>query len=309
MGRPFFIVGCILHRTAAHLAVVRSLSVVTRPNKHIDLDIFARLLKVFADTPWLHYGLWLEGETPSFPGVRVAQERHVDKLLSLLPAAPAAVLDIGGGTGALAERLASLGYAVEMLTPSAVQVQIAREALGDTVTVHETRLEDFSPERRFDVCLYSESFQYVPLAASFAKLDELLAPGGRVVIADCFRAEGFAGRGVVGGGHRFTNFLAATDGAGYAITSDEDVTAMAAPSIALDRMIYREALSPVVTQLGELLAERRPVLNWLVLGAYRVFVSRTERERIARRLKAEQRTPEIFAANNTYRFLTLEKRA
>ncbi len=38
------------------------------PKQHADLDLFARMLKVFADTPWLHYGLWLEGETPSFPG-------------------------------------------------------------------------------------------------------------------------------------------------------------------------------------------------------------------------------------------------
>lgn len=282
---------------------------MTKPNKHVDLDVFARLLKVFADTPWLHYGLWLEGEEPSFPKVRAAQERYVDRLLALLPPAPAMVLDIGGGTGALAGRLAALGYTVEMLTPSAVQVEIAREALGSSVTVHETRLEDFAPGRRFDVCLYSESFQYVPLAASFEKLDELLAPSGRVVIADCFRSEGFKGGAAVGGGHRYTDFLAAAEGAGYRVASDEDVTAMAAPSIALDRKVYREALSPVVSQLGGLLAERRPVLNWLARRAYKVLVKSKERERIARRLRADERTPEMFVANNTYRFVTLEKRA
>lgn len=91
---------------------------MSKPSKHADLDLFARMLKVFADTPWLHYGLWLQGETPSFPKVRQAQERYVDKLLALLPPAPASILDIGGGTGAMSERLVSLGYTVEMLTPS-----------------------------------------------------------------------------------------------------------------------------------------------------------------------------------------------
>ena len=43
--------------------------------RHEDLDLFARIFKVFADTPWLHYGLWLPGETPSMPKLREAQER------------------------------------------------------------------------------------------------------------------------------------------------------------------------------------------------------------------------------------------
>lgn len=280
---------------------------MTETNKHEDLDLFARLLKVFADTPWLHYGLWLEGEVPSFPRVRRAQERYVDRIIALLPPAPARVLDIGGGTGAMAGRLRELGYEVEMLTPSAVQVGIARETLGDTVAVHQSRLEEFSAPRRFDVCLFSESFQYIPLAASFRKLDELLAAGGRVVIADCFRSDAYAGGREVGGGHRYADFLAAVAASPFAITGDEDVTGLAAPSIAIDRMIYRDVLSPVIAQGSGALATRRPVLHWLGTRAYRLFVSGRERERIAERLRAERRTPERFLANNTYRFLTLER--
>lgn len=279
------------------------------PKKHADLDLFARMLKVFADTPWLHYGLWLDGETPSFPMVRQAQERYVDKLLALLPPAPANILDIGGGTGAMAGRLASLGYTVEMLTPSEVQVGIARETLGGAATVHLSRLEDFAPDKRFDVCLFSESYQYIPLSASFAKLGELLAPGGRVVIADCFRSDGFKGGRAIGGGHRYSAFLEAVEGSGFAVTSNEDVTALAAPSIEIDRMLYRDVLSPVVSQLGGLLEDKRPVIHWLASRAYGLFVSARERQRISERLRAEYRTPELFAANNTYRFLTLERRA
>jgi cyclopropane fatty-acyl-phospholipid synthase-like methyltransferase len=81
-----------------------------RIKRHEDLDVFARIFKVFADTPWLHYGLWPDGQAASVPTLREAQERYVDKLIARLPAAPASVLDIGGGTGAMAGRLASLGY-------------------------------------------------------------------------------------------------------------------------------------------------------------------------------------------------------
>ncbi len=167
----------------------------------------------------------------------------------------------------------------------------------------------FCPGKQFDVCLFSESYQYIPLAASFAKLGELLAPDGRVVIADCFRSESFGGSRAIGGGHRYSTFLAAVEGSGFAVTSNEDVTALAAPSIEIDRMLYRDVLSPVVSQLGGLLEQKRPAIHWLARRAYGLFVGAKERQRITERLRAEYRTPELFLANNTYRFMTLERRA
>lgn len=278
-----------------------------KPRRHEDLDLFARIFKVFADTPWLHYGLWLPGETPSMPKLREAQERYVEKLVALLPPAPASVLDIGGGTGAMAGRLHALGYDVEMLTPSEVQVGIAREELGDTVKVHQTRLEEFSTERRFDVCLFSESFQYMPMSVSLPRAKAMLKPGGRVVIADCFRSDNFKGGRQIGGGHRFANFAPAVAEAGFRIASDEDVTAMAAGTILLDQRVYREVVAPIVAELGQSIRVRNGFLHWLIGRAYRLFVRPAERNRIADRLKAEHRTPERFMEMNTYRFLRLEQ--
>lgn len=277
-----------------------------KPRRHQDLDLFARIGKVFADTPWLHYGLWLPGETASMPKLREAQERYVDKLVALMPPAPASVLDIGGGTGAMAGRLHSLGYEVEMLTPSEVQVGLAREALGDTVKVHHTRLEEFSTARKFDVCLFSESFQYMPMTVSLPKARAMLKPGGRVVIADCFRSENYRGGRQIGGGHRFSALAPILVEEGFRITSDEDVTAMAAGTILLDQRLYREVVAPIVTDLGTSLRDRSAAMHWLVGAVYRLFVRRAERERITDRLRAEHRTPERFMEMNTYRFLRLE---
>jgi 2-polyprenyl-3-methyl-5-hydroxy-6-metoxy-1,4-benzoquinol methylase len=278
-----------------------------QPRRHEDLDLFARIFKVFADTPWLHYGLWLPGETPSMPKLREAQERYVDKLVALLPPAPASVLDIGGGTGAMAGRLHALGYEVEMLTPSEVQVGLAREALGEAVKVHHTRLEEFSTDRKFDACLFSESFQYMPMSISLPKAKAMLKRGGRVVIADCFRSENYRGGRQIGGGHRFTNLAPRLAEEGLRITSDEDVTEMAAGTILLDRRVYREVISPIVNDLSASVRARSAVLHWLIGGVYRMFVRKAERERIADRLKAEHRTPERFIEMNTYRFLRIEE--
>jgi len=278
-----------------------------KPRRHQDLDLFARIFKVFADTPWLHYGLWLPGETPSMPKLREAQERYVDKLVALLPPAPASVLDIGGGTGAMAGRLHALGYEVEMLTPSEVQVGIAREELAEKVKVHLTRLEDFASERKFDVCLFSESFQYLPMSVSLPKSKAMLKPGGRVVIADCFRSDRYQGGRQVGGGHRFAHVAPAVAAAGFRIASDEDVTAMAAGTILLDQRVYREVISPIVAEVGQSIRARSSAAHWLIGRAYRLFVRPAERSRITERLKAEHRTPERFMEMNTYRFLQLEQ--
>ncbi|WP_127142458.1 class I SAM-dependent methyltransferase [Pelagibacterium montanilacus] len=271
------------------------------------LDVYVYVAKTFADSPWLHYGLWEPGERPTVPRLRMAQERYVDQLLTLIPPPPLRVLDIGGGTGEMASLLVSKGYRVDMITPSPLQAEIAAEKLGANGQVYETRFEDFTGSGPYDVCLFSESFQYVKLDASLEKLEALLAPGGRVVIADCFRADAYKGDRQPGGGHRFSEFLEQIAAHGFGILDDHDVTAAAAQSMAIDQNFYREFASPAIEQIRGLLSSRRPVLYWLMARAYGLFVPRAERENIKARLKADYRSPEAFEKVNTYRFLSLKR--
>ncbi len=271
------------------------------------LDLYVYVAKTFADSPWLHYGLWEPGERPNIPQLRMAQERYVDKLLSLIPQAPRRILDIGGGTGEMAKLLLERGYQVEMITPSHLQAQTAAEKLGPSAKVHETRFEDFSGEGPCDVCLFSESFQYVDLETSLEKLDAILAPGGRIVIADCFRSDAYKGDRQPGGGHRYSEFLAAIKAHGFALVEDHDVTEAAAQSMAVDQQVYRGFLAPTVEQVRSLLSHKRPILYWFAKTAYGLFVPKSERENIVARLKADYRSPEAFAIANTYRFLALER--
>ena len=49
-----------------------------------------------------------------------------------------------------------------------------------------------APDASFDICLFSESFQYIPMADNLPKCLALLAPWqGGSLIADCFRSEPF----------------------------------------------------------------------------------------------------------------------
>lgn len=273
------------------------------------LDVYVYVAKTFADSPWLHYGLWEPGERPSVPKLRAAQERYVEKLLTLIPPAPRKVFDIGGGTGEMAKVLLEKGYVVEMLTPSPVQAGIARDKLGPNARVYESRFEDFEGSGPYDVCLFSESFQYVDLDESLPLLDKILAPNGRVVIADCFRGLDYKGDRQPGGGHRFAVFLEKIAAHGLEIDADHDVTEAAAQSMAIDQNFYRGFAAPALGQLQTVMAAKRPVLYWFARQAYKLFVPKSERENIVMRLKADYRSPEAFIAANTYRFLSLKRRA
>jgi hypothetical protein len=85
------------------------------------------------------------------------------------------------------------------------------------------------------------------------------------------------------------------------------VTLAAAQSMAIDQNVYRGFVAPTVEQVRALLSNKRPVLYWFAKTAYNLFVPRKERENIVARLKADYRSPEVFASANTYRFLALER--
>ena len=250
------------------------------------LDLYVHAIRTFADTPWLHYGLWEPGERVVLPNLRRAQERYVDKLLGLIPPPPRRLLEVGGGTGEMSRLLADKGHAVEMITPSAIQCKIARERLGGEAVVHQSKFEDFAGIGPFDVVLFSESFQYVPLDKGLPKVKALLAPGGVLVISDVFRNEAFSGGLQPGGGHRFSEFVNEATALGFAFAADEDVTLSAAQTMAIDQQLYRNVLSPAVDQLSGDLRRRRPFVHWLASGAYRLFISKAEREKMKQRFRA-----------------------
>lgn len=270
------------------------------------LDAYVYMAKTFADTPWLHYGMWEYGERIVVPNVRRAQERYVDKLLSLLPPAPARIFDIGGGTGEMAAVLIERGYDVEMLTPSAVQIAAARERLGADAILHHKRFEDYDGSGKFDILLFSESFQYVPLADSLPRFRDLLSDQGVVVIADCFRSEGYKGGLAPGGGHPFGAFSAAVSANGFEVVTDWDVTEAVAPSMIIDQNFYRGFLAPLIDQISSGLKASRPIVHWFASAGYKLFTSADARYRMRERLKADYRSPEKFREVNTYRFLLLK---
>ena len=121
---------------------------------------------------------------------RVPPERLHGWLADLLPAAPAAALDIGAGSGRDAAWLSSRGYDVVAVEPSPRMRTMARERHAEPAI---RWLSDSLPALRhtfktglaFDVILLSAVWMHVApsdRARAFRKLVNLLKPGGLIAL-------------------------------------------------------------------------------------------------------------------------------
>ena len=72
-----------------------------------------------------------------------------------------------------------------------VRKRLARHA-GKSARLFESTFEEFPMEEHhayYDAALFSESYQYIPMSASFPILAHIVKPGGLVVICDFFKTE------------------------------------------------------------------------------------------------------------------------
>jgi SAM-dependent methyltransferase len=284
-----------------------------RPDRKIDtravgLDVGLSLARWLTGGEHLHYGLW-DGLEPNAGNLGAAQEAYTRHLLGYLPeGAGLRVLDVGGGAGETAARLLALGHTVEIVVPSPLLAERCREN-APAATVYETGLEGFGGAGPFDLVLFSESFQYVPLADALAACARLTEPGGHVLIADVFRSADYEGvrRGqTVGGGHRLAAFRTALAEAPLEIEAEEDITARVAPSIDIEQGLFN-VVGDAVRRVDAELARSRPLVRRLLVGGLRLSLSARRRERLATRLFERTRTAEAFYRYNRYMIFRLRR--
>lgn len=279
----------------------------------VGLDVGLAFIRWLTGAENLHYGLW-SGLEVTAGNLRAAQDAYTVKLFGYLPAMPSGgplrILDIGGGAGETARKLLALGHQVEIVVPSAFLAARCRET-AKGATVHECTFEAFQGQGPYDLCLFSESFQYIPLSESLPKCARLLAPGGQVLIADCFRTEAYKGRHVhgpqAGGGHPLVAFRAAVDASAFTVDAEEEITDAVAPSIDLEQRLFH-VLGHGVTRVSDEIRGKRPKVHWALGKAIGLFLSRKRRENLMQRLTGTSRTSEAFRRFNSYRIIRLRQR-
>ena len=275
----------------------------------VGLDVGLAFIRWLTGAENLHYGLW-SGLEVTAGNLRTAQDGYTAKLFGYLPEGRLRILDIGGGAGETAKKLLALGHSVEIVVPSPFLAARCRETARGAV-VHETTFEAFQGQGPYDLCLFSESFQYIPLAESLPKCARLLSPGGMVLIADCFRTEAYKGRQAEGpqpgGGHRLTAFREAVEGSPFVIETEEDITEAVAPSIDLEQQLFH-VLGHGVTRVSDEVRAKRPATHWALAKGIAVFLSRKRRENLMQRLTGTTRTAEAFRLYNRYQIIRLRRR-
>lgn len=275
----------------------------------VGLDTGLALIRWLTGAENLHYGLWT-GLDVAAGNLRAAQDNYTVKLFGYLPQGRLRILDIGGGAGETAKKLIALGHTVEIVVPSAFLAERCRKNAPEA-KVHEMTFETFEGTGPFDLCLFSESFQYIPMLESLPKCARLLVPEGAVLIADCFRTDAYQGRAKSGpqpgGGHHLSAFRAAVDSSPFAVAAEEDITEAVAPSIDLEQGLFN-VLGHGLTRVTGEIRQAKPLVHWLLARVTGLFLSRKRRANLMQRLTENSRNAEVFKSFNRYMILHLTRR-
>ena len=216
----------------------------------------------FWDTDGLHYGLW-NRRTFTLRKAVSNMNAFVAERLDLQPGMR--VLDAGCGVGGTARYLArEHGATVTGITISPIQLAQARERSRTARDGVSYELRDFT-DTTFDAGSYDRAFALESACYAERKeglLEELhrvLCPGGRVVVADGFRARRGLGRRALHDYRRFCD--------GWALPGLDHVDDFGAKleAAGFDEVEYvdlRRAVLPTAVIL-----EGMAAVGWLTLGA------------------------------------------
>ena len=266
-------------------------------SREIGLEIGSICGKYFLKLDHLHYGYWTKDLEVDITNVHVAQENYANFLISNIPKGVKKILDVGCGSGQTAEKLIVMGYKVDCVSPSHFLARQTHELLGNASHVFECSYEDLQTENRYDVILFSESFQYINIEEGIKKTVSLLKPDGYVLICDFFRKETL-GKSNISGGHPLKMFHNIISKYPLKLINDIDITEETSPSVDVLNDTFKKAVYPTVILARQLLDNRYPFASKVIKWAYRKKISK-----INKKYFNGEKTGENFKKFKSYRLL------
>ncbi len=240
-------------------------------SRDLGLEFAAVCGRYFLGLEHLHYGYWPEGLEVNINNLRAAQENYTNFLVSHIPPGVRTILDVGCGAGQTSKRLVDMGYKVACVSPSPVLSSRVKQLLGDEGRVFECPFEKLVTDDKFDLVMFSESFQYIRLRDAIEKTYQLLNPAGFLLICDVFRKDPSlsAGKMNMGGGHRLSKFQRQIAELPFELLQDVDITERTIPNLDLLDEALRNVVRPILDSGMDFLAGRYPLTSRLIRWFYR----------------------------------------
>ncbi len=277
----------------------------------VGLDIALKVSGFVTGKEHLHYGLWDKLDV-NLDNLGKAQEAYTDLLFKYLPEKKKnnklEILDIGGGAGENAKKLIALGHKVTIIVPSKVLAEHAKKNTNNKAKILITTFEDYLPKNNlFDLCLFAESFQYIPIKIALQKASSLLNDDGEILIADCFRSEKKQ-EGIFrqpGGGASLISMEKELRIQKINVIVKKEITKLVAPSIQLEQKFYN-TLGFSINRIIASLKINRPFTLKFFNIFYKILISKRKRLRLENRLFKNTRTITSFLEYNNYMIYKLK---
>ena len=277
----------------------------------VGLDIALKVSSFVTGKEHLHYGLW-EKLDVTLENLGKAQEAYTNLLFKYLPKKEPQkklkILDIGGGAGENAKKLIERGHIVTIIVPSKILAEHAKINTNKKAEILITTFEDYIPKcKSFDLCLFAESFQYIPIKTALKKASILLKNNGEILIADCFRSDKKQ-IGIIrqpGGGASLKSMEKELEIQKFKILVRKEITKLVAPSVELEQKFYNTlgfSINRIVTSLNV----NRPITLKFLKIIYKIFFSKRRRKRLEKRLFENTRTADSFIKYNHYMIYKLK---
>lgn len=268
----------------------------------------------------LHYGLWDDDLPVTLGNLPEAQQRYTNMIISRLPSPEGGqtrVIDIGCGTGHILAQLIDRGYLADGLVPAPKLADQVRKRLsnrpGNSARLFESRFEKFPMNEysaHYDAALFSESYQYIPMSASFPILAHIVKPGGLVVICDFFKTEhdgdGQPGDKSFGGGHRMHEFYNELEKHPFTLLHDEDITTRVSPNIKLVDDTLTNKLIPAGKTINRYLTDNYSKSYGLIKKVFNLFLGKKIRKQTYKYFSGH-RTQAVFERYKTYHLIVLKR--
>jgi len=272
-----------------------------KTSRELGLELAVICGGYFLKLEHLHYGYWTNDLEIDIANLHIAQKNYTNFLVSHIPGGVKTILDVGCGTGQTAKKLVDMGYQVGCVSPSPFLSEQARSLLGNASEIFECPYEQLEIQNRYDVILFSESFQYVALEKALEKTASLLNSNGYLLICDVFK-KNVVGYNAPGGGHNLTRFYELIAHYPFELVTDRDITEETAPNVDILNDAVKNVIGPVLDSSLGFLSSRYPITFKFLRWKYSKQINK-----IYQKYSDRGRTSENFKKFKSYRLFLYKK--